>query len=116
MKRRLPDYAADAVIHLILFVGVVLILIPLLYLVFTSFSTEKEILTRGFFIFPKVWTLSNYAFLFHYPAFLTAYKNALYIAAVGTAINVALTTLMAYGLSKPWLIGRRVLNFAVVFT
>lgn len=48
--------------------------------------------------------------------FVISFNNAVYITLVGTTVNMVLTSLMAYGLSKPWLGGRRVLNFMVLFT
>ncbi len=47
---------------------------------------------------------------------MRAFNNAVVITVTGTAINIAMTSLMAYGLSKTWLKGRRALNFMVLFT
>ncbi|MBO7743041.1 carbohydrate ABC transporter permease [Paenibacillus sp. MWE-103] len=91
-------------------------ILPLLYVLAISFSTEKEYLTRGFYLLPKQFTLNGYLYLMSHPGFRIAFRNAVVISAVGTSINMALTTLMAYGLSKTWLKGRAVINFLVVFT
>jgi putative aldouronate transport system permease protein len=88
----------------------------LLYVLMTSFATEKEYLTRGFFIIPKEWTLDAYLYLMGNDSFAQSFMNAVIITAVGTAISISVTTIMAYGLSKKWLKGRGVFNFMVVFT
>lgn len=106
----------DVLVYVLLMVITLAILLPFLYTVLSSFASRKEILTRGFFIFPNDWTIEAYQYLINNASFLTAFKNAIIIAVVGTLINIALTTLMAYGLSHTWLKGRRVLNFMVIFT
>ena len=116
MNKGLANNLFGGLVYLVLILFALIIFIPLLYLIFTSFATEQEILSRGFFIFPKQWTFGSYQFLFHYEPFMLAYKAAIEITVVGVLVNLAMTTLMAYGLSKSWLVGRKVLNFMIVFT
>lgn len=110
------DRLLDGLVYVSLLVGAIAALFPLFYVLAISFSTEKEYLTRGFYIIPEQFTLDGYLYLLSHPGFKSAFRNAVVISAVGTLINITLTTLMAYGLSKPWLKGRSVLNFIVVFT
>ncbi|MBO2944377.1 carbohydrate ABC transporter permease [Paenibacillus sp. F411] len=93
-----------------------LIVIPFLYVILSSFSTKQEMITRGFFLIPREWTFSNYAYLLNNDNFMTAFGNAVYITVVGTVVNMAFTSLMAYGLSRTWLHGRKPINFIVLFT
>lgn len=110
------DPLYQTVVYSLLALVLIIVLIPFLYVVFASFATKQEILTRGFFLIPKVWTLNAYAYLMENQNFLTSFKNSVIIAVIGTTISMVLTTLMAYGLSKTWLKGRKVLNFLVLFT
>lgn len=103
-------------IYLFLLAALVCLLGPFIYVVSSSFATEHEILNRGFFLFPKEWTIEAYGYLLSNDNFLTSFNNSVVITVCGTAINIVLTSLMAYGLSKTWLKGRRVLNFMVLFT
>jgi len=100
----------------LLLLSMVAVLFPFLYVVLTSFATQKEILTRGFFLFPHVWTVDAYRYLMNNVNFVQSFKNGVYITVVGTVVNMVLTSLMAYGLSKPWLPKRSILNFMVLFT
>jgi putative aldouronate transport system permease protein len=102
--------------NILLLISLVVVLFPFLYVVFTSFAPQEEILTRGFFLIPHDWTMDAYRYLTHSGNFVQSFNNAVYITVVGTFINMVLTSLMAYGLSKPWLKGRRILNFMVLFT
>lgn len=110
------DRILDGVVCAMLLIGVIAALFPLFYVLAISFSTEQEYLTRGFYVIPEHYTLDGYLYLLRHPGFQSALLNAVIISAVGTLINITLTTLMAYGLSKPWLKGRGFLNFIVVFT
>ncbi|WP_168119708.1 carbohydrate ABC transporter permease [Paenibacillus sp. HB172176] len=100
----------------LLLVLMLVILFPFLYVVFTSFATREEILTRGFFLIPHQWTLDAYGYLMNSEQFVRSFRNAVTITVFGTAINMIFTTLMAYGLAKRWLKGRRTLNFMILFT
>jgi putative aldouronate transport system permease protein len=113
-RGREPVY--QTIVYTLLVLVLVIVLIPFLYVVFASFATKQEIYTRGFFLIPKVWTTNAYAYLMENQNFLTSFKNSAFIALVGTTISMTVTTLMAYGLSKPWLQGRKILNFMVLFT
>lgn len=103
-------------IYFVLLAALICLLGPFIYVVSSSFATEHEILNRGFFLFPKEWTIEAYGYLLSNDNFLTSFNNSVVITVCGTAINIVLTSLMAYGLSKTWLKGRRVLNFMVLFT
>lgn len=106
----------DIFIYTVLIIWGAAIVLPLLYVLMTSFATEKEYLTRGFFIIPREWTWDAYLYLLANDSFIQSFINAVIITAVGTVISISLTTIMAYGLSKRWLKGRSVFNFLVVFT
>ncbi|MBB6730698.1 carbohydrate ABC transporter permease [Cohnella zeiphila] len=117
MKRATgTDRAFGLAVVVLLILAAIAALLPLFYVLSISFSTEKEYLTRGFYLIPKKFTLDGYLYLMAHPGFRSAFRNAVVISVVGTVINMAFTTLMAYGLSKPWLKGRGTINFLVVFT
>jgi putative aldouronate transport system permease protein len=100
----------------ILLISLLSVIFPFLYVVLTSFAPREEIVTRGFFLIPHQWTINAYGYLMNSEQFVISFNNAVYITLVGTTVNMVLTSLMAYGLSKPWLSGRRVLNFMILFT
>lgn len=92
------------------------IVFPLLYVVTTSFAPVQDYYTRGFFIIPSSWTLEAYQYLLNNSGFLASFKNSVLITAVGTFINITITSLMAYGLSESWVKGRSIFNFMILFT
>ncbi len=110
------DPLFSGVIYTTLIGALLCLIVPFIYVISSSFATEHEILNRGFFLFPREWTIDAYGYLLSNVNFMTSFKNSVVITVSGTTINIVLTSLMAYGLSKTWLKGRRVLNFMVLFT
>lgn len=110
------DLLFNLLVYGLLTISLLAVALPFLYVIFSSFSTKAEYLSRGFYLFPKDWTFNSYGYLFNNKGFLSSYANTIYITIAGTGINVLVTCLMAYGLSKSWLKGRGWLNFMVLFT
>ncbi|MGI2295997.1 carbohydrate ABC transporter permease [Paenibacillus sp. GXUN7292] len=110
------DLLFVVIVYGLLIISMLLVVFPFLYVIFSSFSTKAEYISRGFYIFPKEWTLNSYGYLLNHRGFLASFSNTFYISIVGTMINVIITCLMAYGLSKQWLKGRAILNFLVLFS
>ncbi|TDF93257.1 carbohydrate ABC transporter permease [Paenibacillus piri] len=106
----------QSVVNVLLILILLFEIIPFLYVVLTSFASKHEILTRGFFLIPKEWTLNAYGYLLSNRNFLSSFQNSVVITVIGTVICMVFTVLMAYGLSKSWLKGRAALNFMVLFT
>lgn len=110
------DKLFEIIVYTIVSLITLTVLLPLLYVYGSSIADRSEFVTRGFFIIPREITFDAYLYLMNNVEFLNAFKNAVIITVVGTFINVLLTTLMAYGLSKKWLPGRTTINFMVLFT
>lgn len=95
-----------------------IILVPMLSVVVRSFLSESEIARRGAFVLiPEQWRLDAYKMLYaSRNNILRAYGNTLYVTCMGTALNLIFTIMLAYGLSRRNLRGRRFLNGMVFFT
>lgn len=91
-------------------------LIPFINIAATSFATTDEILTKKFILFPTTFTLGAYKYVLSTPQIYRSIFISIGITIVGTLWNMVFTSLMAYGLSRKYLIGRRFFNFLVVFT
>ncbi|RTE11782.1 carbohydrate ABC transporter permease [Paenibacillus whitsoniae] len=93
------------------------VIFPLLYVVSVSLTPLAEVLRNGgFVVFPKKLTLDAYAAFIHDPTIPRAYGVTIFITVVGTLLNLMVTTMMAYPLSKSRLPGRNLLLFLVAFT
>lgn len=95
-------------------VGIVAIL-PFLYVLAGSFASEVEITTRPFFLWPREFVFDSYASILSSSAFVRAFVTTVIVTLVGTVVQLALTALMAYPLSKVDLPGRRAFMSLIVF-
>lgn len=94
----------------------IIALLPFVFVIAGSFSTESELTRRSFFLWPEQFSLDSYAVLFSTPTFMRALITTVLVTAVGTVIQLALTVTMAYPLAKRTLPGRNVILSLVVFT
>lgn len=76
----------------------VLWIIPIVWVIFASFSNQVGYMSDSFF--PKEWTLDNYTKLFTETDFLVWVKNTLIIALCNTVLTTLFTVLTAYALSR----------------
>ncbi|RAU94705.1 carbohydrate ABC transporter permease [Paenibacillus sp. YN15] len=92
-------------------------LFPFYYVIVISMSPESEVVRKGIVLFPDTVTWNAYREMFRESYALDqAYKVTLFRTIVGTALNLLITFMTAYPLSKKMLPGRSVFMFYIVFT
>ncbi|WP_258534394.1 carbohydrate ABC transporter permease [Streptomyces sp. PT12] len=84
-------------------------LLPFVWAVVTSFQSEADVTTPGLSPFKGAFTLESYREVFDRGNLPVWAFNSLLIAAVVTALTVAISTLAAYGFSRGTFRGRRAL-------
>lgn len=89
---------------------------PILYVLAASFSDPEMIVSGQVFLLPKGLQLRAYEAVFKSEDVLIGYRNTVLYSITGTVINVVLTTVGAYALSRPDLAGRNLLTFLISFT
>ncbi|MFC7678794.1 carbohydrate ABC transporter permease [Paenibacillus sp. GCM10028914] len=92
------------------------ILYPLLFVVFASLSDPTKIFDNPVLLWPQGFTLEGYKRVFENPDIWMGFKNAVIYTVLGTAINVVMTTLAAYPLSRSDFRGRNVITILFTFT
>lgn len=96
---------------------VVITLIPIALLVLSSFTDEQEILSSGYTLFHKKWSLDSYVYMIKQGSTIfRAYAISIVVTVVGTAVSVLLTTMLAYPMSRKSFKARNALSFLVFFT
>lgn len=104
------------VVNVLVLIGISLLaVLPFLYVFAGSLATELEITTRPFFIWPSEVTTDAYRSILTSQVFVRAFVTSVVVTGVGTLIQLALTALMAYPLSKIDLPGRRTIMSLIVF-
>ncbi|MNW33414.1 L-arabinose transport system permease protein AraQ [compost metagenome] len=101
---------------ILLSIFALLTVLPFIYVIAGSFATQKELLTRGFILFPTEFTLDAYKYIFSTPTLVKSLFVTIYITLFGTLINIFFTCLMAYPLARKDMDFRRPILMLIVFT
>ncbi len=92
-------------------------ILPVLLLIIASFTDEATALQNGFSYLPEKLSLDAYKYIVDEAAKLArAYMMTIIVTAIGTAVSVIITSMLAYMLAQKDLPGRKVITFLVVFT
>ena len=117
MVRSLDDKIFNTIIYVILGLCGLAAILPILYVVSVSITPFGEVLRNGgFILFPKEVTFSAYRTLLTESNIPKAFEVTVLITVIGTAVNIVLTGLMAYPLSRRNLPGRNFFLLMIVFT
>ena len=100
------------------FLSVVLIavLYPLVYVVSSSFSSSYAVVAGRVWLLPVQPSLAGYRAVFQHKLVWSGYANSAFYMAFGTVINVVLTIMAAYPLSRKDFLGRNVVTALFTFT
>jgi putative aldouronate transport system permease protein len=89
--------------------------VPLLNLLALSLSSpDRASEVKGLTIFPKGFSLVNYRVLIANPFFMRSILNSIYITVVGTALNLLVTSMAAFALTRPKLPFKRFFQILIV--
>lgn len=110
------DRFFDILVYSMAILSLLIVLMPLMNVISSSFSSGKMVQTGKVGIFPKEFTLEAYEMVFNYRDIWLGYRNTIFYTFVGTVLNVFFTVLMAYPLSRKDLKGKEIIMKLLVFT
>lgn len=112
------DSIFTILIYVILIIIGLITLFPFLDVVFNSLTTSKELVenAKSVIAIPKNPTLENYKYVLSGNSIFRAYGVTIFRTVVGTILNMTITVMTAYPLSKKFLPGRGVLMQVFFFT
>ncbi|MDY3026625.1 MAG: carbohydrate ABC transporter permease [Candidatus Faecivicinus sp.] len=117
VRKRRGERAYFAGLYVFLTFAALACLFPLMYVVAVSLTPYSEVLRNGgFVVIPREITLDGYKMFFENGRMNSAYGVTMFITVVGTALNIVLTLLLAYPLSKRELPGSRAVMLYVLFS
>jgi len=99
-----------------MWVVVAVTLYPFLYVVSMSISDPVYVIQKTIWLLPKGFSLKAYEKVFENPDVWTAYLNTIFYTVAGTAINVVMTMLGAYPLSRKSFFARKQVMIFIVIT
>ena len=103
-------------VYFFLFIILLIVLYPLVYVISSSFSSPAAVSSGRVWLWPVDVSLRGYQVALGNPQIITGYANSLYYTFFGTLISVALTVLVAYPLSRRGLYGRGAIMIFITFT
>ena len=115
-KKSKGDKAFDLALILISLLIMVVIAYPLYFVIIASFSQPEAVLGGKLRFLPIGFNLESYKMVLQEPKVWTGYRNTIVYTLLGTAINLVLTTLGAYALSRKDMPFRTPLTFIISFT
>ena len=110
-------YRIFSVFNILLMILICLMIIfPLYYMLIVSISDGAAIMSGQVNFLQVGFSLRAYRAAFKDANFIKSYWNTVVITACGTTVNLLMTTLFAYPLSRSDLMGRKLLMKIAVFT
>lgn len=106
-----------AAVYILMGLMALICLYPMWHVVMASFSDPIELMRhRGVILKPLGHSLEGYKVVLQNPNIPVSYRNTIFYVVLGTSINILLTTLGAYALSRKGYMFKRTLTLLIVFT
>ncbi len=116
-KQNRRKKTATAVQYAVIAVYALFCIVPFILIAIVSFTPQEVISEQGYTFFPSKVTLDAYKYIFRFPkTILNAYGVSIFVAVVGTVLNLVITILVAYPLSRVKFRYRKFVSFFVFFT
>ena len=115
-RMSLGDRIFDSINVVLLGLLALIIIYPLVYVLSASFSDPVSVASGDMILWPVNLTLENYEEVFKNQSIITGYRNSLIILVSGTALNLVMTVLAAFPMSRRDLWGRNVMMKLMTFT
>ena len=106
----------EALMNVILAVFSLCCIIPFIFVVIISFSSEESIRTIGYSFWPMAWSTDTYAYAFEkLPQIWRSFFNSVLITGIGTVLSTLICVLYSYALYRPDFKYRNFFNFFSFF-
>lgn len=117
---RIRETSGDRTFLILIYAGLAVVMmsvvLPLLYILASSFSSPQAVTAGRVFLWPVDFSLEGYKATLSDPQILTGYANSLFYMVAGTLISTTLTIALAWPLSRKDFLGRNVIMTILLFT
>ncbi len=114
--RTLDDKILYATTDIMLVLLLLIVGYPIIYVLSCSFSSGIAVSNGRVILWPVDPSITGYKLVFAYKTVWTGYANTIFYTVVGTALNMLLSILAAYPLSRPNYQGRKVATMLFTIT
>ncbi len=116
IRRTRGDVVFDVINAFLLLIVTLVVAYPLVYAISCSFSAPLDVVQSKVVLLPRNLTTIAYDRVFKNKQIMTGYGNTIYYTLLGTAVNILLTTITAYPLSRKDFKARKPITFLFTFT
>ncbi len=107
----------QVIAHAVMILLSVFAILPIVLMVVSSFTDNDILIAEGYKFWPSKWSAYAYEYIFSTGnSVIRAYGVSIVLTFVGTALSLAITTMLAYAISKADLPGRGLITFVIVFS
>lgn len=110
------DIIFDVVNYICLSLALIIFIYPLFFVVIASVSDPTAVWNGEVWLFPKGASLSGYSLILENEFIWSGYLNTVIYTVLGTSINLVITIMAAYPLSRKDFLPRNILMKLYVFT
>lgn len=103
-------------VYILLATFLAIVLLPLIYIVASSFSSPAAVSAGRVGLWPVDFTLRGYEVALRDPKIVSGFLNSIFYTTAGTLLSVVLTIAVAFPLSRVDFFGGRLITKLVVFT
>ena len=97
---RAKRFGFSSLVWLLLIVLAVVTIFPFFWALSSSFKIKQDIIGAGFQLFPKRWTLQNYADVFIRAPFMTFFWNSILVSTIATVFALITSVSAGYVFAK----------------
>ncbi len=120
MKRWMRYGSSDKIFYgvtfLVLTFMFIIVMYPILFVLASSFSSGQAVTGGKVFLWPVDFSLEGYKIVFHNRDILNGFLNSVIYTVTGTCINICITMVAAYALSREDLPGANWIMLLFTFT
>lgn len=116
MRKSLGEKIADWIIVFFMCMIIIIMIYPLWNTLIVSFNEARDSIKGGLYLWPRKWTLFNYQSVFKTDKVFKSFLISVYRTGITLVLNVFLSSLLAYILSRKEFIFRKSLTIFMVFT
>ncbi len=116
MKKSKVSLPRKSITHMLFLLLSLCCVIPILYVLSASFTSEQGISENGYTLIPSIFSTEAYEYVLASPeSLLTSYAITITVTLIGTTLSLLLTSMLAYAISRRDFPLHRKLSFLVFF-
>ncbi|MDG0792533.1 carbohydrate ABC transporter permease [Cohnella ginsengisoli] len=116
LHRTTGERIFDVVLYALLAVAALTTVYPFIYLLIISLNETSDALKGGLYLFPRKFTLENYAYVFENGKLARAAVNSVLRTVIHTVVTVFCCGMLAYVLSRRTFVFRKLFSFTLIIT